>query len=118
METHTIQTKNEKTMFDRDREIKLRNEILKNSTYNQFWKQTSSSQSRLLSVFDTEHAKMKMAFPEAQTSQPKSIVDYKSTTFEFSTKEINPIDQIEMHKQTGEMISSSLTNTTMSLSKF
>lgn len=36
METHTVQTEKEKTMFDRYREIKLRNEILKNNTYNQF----------------------------------------------------------------------------------
>ena len=61
---------------------------------------------------------MKMAFLEAQTPYPKIVADYKSTTFEFSTKDIHPIDQMEMHKQTGEMISSTLTNTTMSLSKF
>ena len=60
---------------------------------------------------------MQMAFLEAQTSQPKSTTEYKSTTFEFSTKDIHPIDQMEMHKQTGEMISSTLTNTSMSLSK-
>lgn len=58
-----------------------------------------------------------MTFLEAQIPQPKSIADYKSTTFEFSTKDIHPIDQMEMHKQTGEMISYTLTNTTMSLSK-
>jgi len=109
--------KKEKTIFDRYREIKLRNEILKNSTYNQFWKQNSSSQSRLLSVFDIKHAKMQMAFLEAQIPQPKSTIDYKSNTFEFNTKDIHPIDQMEMHKQTGEMISSTLTNTAMSLSK-
>jgi len=66
-------------------------------------------------VFDTEHGRMQMAFLEAQTSQPKSTTEYKSTTFEFSTKDIHPIDQMEMHKQTGEMISSTLTNTSMSI---
>jgi len=58
-----------------------------------------------------------MAFLEAMTSQPKSTVDYKSTTFEFNTKDIHPIDHMEMHKQTSEMISSTLTNISMSLSK-
>jgi len=60
---------------------------------------------------------MQMSFVEAQTSQPKSVANYKSTTFESSTKDIHPIDQMEMHKQTGEMITSTLTNIAMSLSK-
>lgn len=60
---------------------------------------------------------MKMAFLEAQIPQPKTTSYYNITTFEFSTKYIPPIDQMEMLKQTSEMISSTLTNTTMSFSK-
>jgi len=37
--------------------------------------------------------------------------------FEFDVKDIHPIDQMEMHKKIGEMISSTITNTAMSLSK-
>jgi len=70
-----------------------------------------------LSVFDTEHGKIQMAFLEAHVPQPKKTTDYRSTTFEFNTKDIHPIDQMDMHKKTGEMISSILINTTMSLSK-
>jgi len=77
---------------------------MKNNTYNQFWKQTSNSQSRLLTVFDTEHGKMQMAFLEAKIPQTKLAADYNSTTFEFN-------------KKIGEMISSTLTNIAMSLSK-
>lgn len=58
-----------------------------------------------------------MAFLEAQIPQSKLAVDYTSTTFEFNTKDIHPIDKIKMHKKIGEMISSTLTNTAMSLSK-
>lgn len=58
-----------------------------------------------------------MAFLEAQIPHPKTSTYYESTTFDFSTKDINPIDQMKMHKQTGEMISSTLTNNAMSLSK-
>lgn len=47
---------------------------------------------------------MKMAFLQAQVPQPKVTSDYKKTTFEFDVKDIHPIDQMEMHKQTGEMI--------------
>ena len=114
LQSQNVQTEKENIVFDRYKEIKLINEILKNSTYNQFWKHTSSSQSRLLLVFDTEHGKIQMAFLEAQILQPKSVADYKSTTFEFNTKDIHPIDQMEMHKQTGEMISTTLTNIAMS----
>lgn len=77
---------------------------MKNNTYNQFWKQPSNSQSRLLSIVDTEHGKMQMAFLEAQIPQTKLVADYKSSTFEFN-------------KKIGEMISSTLTNIAMSLSK-
>ena len=93
------------------------NEILKNNTYNHFWKQTSSSQRKLLSIFDIEQEKMQMAFLETQIPYPKTPTDYKSTIFELSIKDIHSIDQMDMHKQTGEMISSTLTNIDMSLSK-
>jgi len=58
-----------------------------------------------------------MTFLEAQIPHPKTLADYKSKTFEFNTKDIHLIDQMEMHKQTGDMISSTLTNSAMSLSK-
>lgn len=60
---------------------------------------------------------MQTTFLEAQIPHPKTPADYKRKTFEFSTKDIHHIDQIEIHKQTGEMISSTLTNISMSLSK-
>ena len=46
------------------------------------------------------------------------VVEYKQSLFEFNIKDIHPIDQMKMHKQAGEMISSTLTNTTINLSKF
>jgi len=66
LDSQSVQGDKEKIVFDRYREINIRNEILKNNTYNQFCKQTSNSQSILLSVFDIEHGKMQMAFLEAQ----------------------------------------------------
>lgn len=106
-----------KSIMDIFKEIKVRNEALNIDTYNQFWKQTSSSQSRLLSAFDLEKGKMQMAFLQAQVPQPKVALDYKKTTFEFDVKDIHPIDQMEINKQTREVIFSTITNTTMSLSK-
>jgi len=61
---------------------------------------------------------MQMAFLQAQIPQPRTAAHYqKQTSFEFNVKDVHSIDQIEMHKQTGQMIYSTLTNTTMSLSK-
>ena len=58
-----------------------------------------------------------MAFVQAQVPQPKATLDYKKTTFEFDVKDIHPINQMEMHKQTGEMIYSTLNKHALSLSK-
>lgn len=59
-----------------------------------------------------------MAFLQDQIAQPRTVAHYqKQISFEFNVKYVYPIDQIEMHKQNGQMISSTLTNTTMSLSK-
>jgi hypothetical protein len=43
---------------------------------------------------------MHMAFLQAQVPNPKVITDYKRATFEFQTKEVNPADQMDLHKQT------------------
>lgn len=59
---------------------------------------------------------MQMAFLEAQVPQLRIVTKYnKHTYFEFSVKDLHPIDQIEMHKQTGQVIASTLKNTAMSL---
>ena len=47
----------------------------------------------------------------------KTITDYKNIEFEFFAKDVHPIDQIEFHKQAGEMICSTMTNKAMSVKK-
>ena len=88
----------EKSVFEIFKELKLKNEVLKTNTYNQFWKQNSSSQSRLLSTFDTGKGRMQMAFLEALVPQPQGVGDYKKSSLEFNTKDIHPIDKMELHK--------------------
>lgn len=58
-----------------------------------------------------------MEFLEAQTTEPKSPADYKKNSFEFDARSVYPIDQLKMHKKIGEMISSTLTNTSTNLFK-
>lgn len=45
--------------------------------------------------------------------QPQSVADYIRTNLEFFSKDIHPMDQIELHKQTGEMVYSTLANKTL-----
>ena len=60
---------------------------------------------------------MQMTFLQRTVQQPKSLVDYKKTKFEVLAKDVHPIDQIEFHKQAGEMIYSTMTNKAMSVHK-
>jgi len=68
------------------------------------------NQTRLISAFDIKEGKMQMSFLEPTVQQPRSMADYLKTEFEFLAKDIHPIDQIEIHKQIGEMVYSTLTN--------
>ena len=51
---------------------------------------------------------MHMAFLQAQVPDPKVITDYKRDTFEFQTKDVHLADQMGLHRQTGEMVFSTL----------
>jgi hypothetical protein len=115
--TESTHGKTESNIFDKYKQIKQRNELLNNNTYAQFWKQTSTAQHRLLSSFDTERGRMQMEFLQAQVPHPKTVADYKKTSFEFDVKDVHPVDQMDMHRQTGEMIFSTLKNTSMTASK-
>jgi hypothetical protein len=77
-------------LFEKYNLIKKKNEMLTNSTYAQFWKQTSTTQHRLLSAFDTEKGRMHMAYLQAQVPKPKTISDYKRETFEFDVADVHP----------------------------
>ena len=99
----------EEIVFGTFREIKIRNEMLKKITYVQFWKQSEIAHGRLLSAFDSKKGKMHMEFLQAQVPQTKSTSYLKQTTFEFEAKDVHPLDEIEMHRQAGEMVYSTFT---------
>jgi hypothetical protein len=104
-------------IFEKYNLIKKKNELLTNSTYAQFWKKTYTTQHRLLSSFDTKKGRMHMVFLQGQVPHPKAIFYYKRETFEFDVKEVHPGNQMDMHRQTGEMIFSTLANTSMTTAK-
>jgi hypothetical protein len=105
-------------IFEKYDLIKKKNQTLTTSTYAQFQKQSSTAQHRLLSAFDTEKGRMHMAYLQAQVPDPKVISDYKRATFEFQAKDVHPADQMDLHKQTGEMVFHTLAHATASASKF
>ena len=56
-------------------------------------------------------------FLEPKVPQPRTKNDYKQTIFSFDTKTIHPIDQMDLHKKSGEMIFSTLTTSAMTAAK-
>jgi hypothetical protein len=60
---------------------------------------------------------MHMAFLQAQVLDPKVITDYKRATFKFQTKDVHPTDQMDLHKQTGEMVFYTLAHASTIVSK-
>jgi len=83
-----VHDQDEPNIFSKYGEIKKNNEILKVTTYTRFWKQTTSSQPRLLSTFDTEKRKMQMAFLQAEVPFPKTLEDFKKSICSFSVDQI------------------------------
>lgn len=81
-----------------------------------FWRHFGDS-IRLFLAFDSDKGKIQMAFLQAVVLQSKGTSDYRKTSSKFDVKDIHPIDQMEMHKKTGEMIFSTVTNIAMTLSK-
>jgi hypothetical protein len=114
--TKSTHGKTESNIFDKYKQIKQRNELLNNSTYAQFWKQASTTQQRMMSKFDRERGRIEMAFFKAQVPHPKTTVDNKRTAFEFDVKYFHPVDQMDMHRHAGEMIFSTLKNTSTTAS--
>jgi hypothetical protein len=105
------------SIFEKYDLIKKKNQTLTNNTYTQFWKQTSTTQHRLLSVFNTEKGRMHMEFLQAQVPDPKVIIDYKRATFEFRTKDMHLINQMHLHRETGEMVFSTLAHASTTASR-
>ena len=97
--------------------IKARNDPLRLQVYNQYLKMAPKNQQRLMSAYDIQQGKMVMSHFKPKVQQPQTTTDYIKTNFEVIAKDIHPLDQIELHKQTGEMIYSTLTDKSMMTQK-
>ena len=81
--------------------------------YDQYLRMAPHNQERLMSAFDIQQGKMMMSHFKSKVPKPKTTSDYIRTNFEVLAKDIHPLDQIELHRQTEEMIYSTLTDKAM-----
>ena len=84
---------------EKHKEIKAKNEEIKNEIYSQYLKQTPGIQNRLLSAFDYKNKKLLMTVLQPAVPTPKITTDCKKVDFEVPVQGIHPLDQIEFHKQ-------------------
>jgi len=94
-------------------DIKKRNEPIRIQLYNHLLKMAPTNQQRLMSAYDVQEGKMIMSHFTPAVLQPQSAADYLRTNLEVLSKDIHPMDQIELHKQTGEMVYASLADKTL-----
>lgn len=72
-----------------------------------------TNQQRLMSAYDVQEDKMIMSHFMPTAAQPQSASDCLRTNLEVLAKDIHPMDKIEQHKQTGEMVYASLADQTL-----
>ena len=98
-------------------EIKSKNDPVRLQIYSQYLKMAPLNQQRLMSSYDIKEGKMIMSYFKPKMQQPESPIDFIRTNLEVLTKDIHPMDQIELHKQTREMVYSTLTDKEMTAHK-
>lgn len=71
------------------------------------------TQQRLMPAYDIKEGKMIMSYFKPKVQQPLLVADSIRMNLEVLAKDIHPMDQIELHKQTGEMVYSTLADKAM-----
>lgn len=66
-----------------------------------------------MAAYDFKEEKMILSHFKPKIPQPQSAADYIKTNLEVLAKDIHPMDQIELHKQTGEMVYATLADKAM-----
>jgi len=72
-----------------------------------------TNQQRLMAAYDIQEGKMTLSHFRPIMQQPQLAADYIRTNMEVFAKDIHPMDQIEFHKQTREMVYSTLADKTL-----
>ena len=64
-------------------------------------------------AYDFKEEKMILSHFKPKIPQPQTAADYINKNLEVLSKDIHPMDQIELHKQTGEMVYATLADKAM-----
>ena len=96
------------------KQIKEKNEEIKNEVYSQFLKEKPGNKDRFLTAFDYSTNKMIMSFLKTTVADPKSVSDYTKIDVEVDADTMHELEQIEFHRSTTEMIYSEVVTKTMS----
>lgn len=94
-------------------DIKAINEPVRYQLYDQLLKMAPTNQQRLMEAYDIQEGKMTLSHFRPIIQQPQSATGYIRTNQEVFVKDIHPMDQIELHKQTEEMVYSTLADKTV-----
>ena len=108
MSTSSQQSKKPKITKASFKQIKAQNELLRAEVYKQFIDATPAQQERLMSVYDIQKEKIIFSHFKPKGPQPKTAADFVKTRVEVLARDIHPMDQIELHKQAGEMVYATL----------
>lgn len=90
------------------KEIKAQNELLRVQLYEQFLKATPAKWERMMAAFDIKQEKMILSHFKPKVQQPQSAADFVKTQLEVLSKDVHLMDQIELHKQTTDMLYATL----------
>lgn len=66
-----------------------------------------------MAAYDIKEDKMIFTHLKPKVPKPRSSADYTKASLEVLSKDIHPMDQIELHKQTGEMVYATLADRAM-----
>lgn len=61
-----------------------------------------------MATYDIKEEKMILSHLKPKVQQPQTTADYVKTNMQVMAKEIHPMDQIELHKKTSEMVYATL----------
>jgi len=66
-----------------------------------------------MAAYDLKEQKMILSHFKPKIPQPQTAANYIRTNLKVLAKDIHPMDQIELHKQTGEMVYATLADKAM-----
>lgn len=66
-----------------------------------------------MGAYDFKEEKMILSHFKPKIPQPQTTVEYIKTSLEVLSKDIHPMDQIELHKQTSEMVYATIADKAM-----